>query len=107
MVAHTGGFCRAKSPTRIPLKVSWRELAEEREKMAEKYVYLRDLAKYLKRDRSTLKNRIDRMGGKVYRIRKVASGQDADAVTVEDAKRIMAAEQPAEETVQPEDIKNL
>ena len=75
--------------------------------MAEKYVYLRDLAKYLKRDRSTLKNRIDRMGGKVYRIRKVASGQDADAVTVEDAKRIMAAEQPAEETVQPEDIKNL
>jgi hypothetical protein len=104
MVADTGRLCRAKSETRIPLGVSWNEIAKERERMAEKYVFIIDLADYMGRTTTAVQSKATRMKIPITLVRRSVSGKAALAVTVDDAKRIMTADVKLAETVKPKDL---
>lgn len=72
--------------------------------MAERYVFLVDLAVYLKRDRGSVHDFVQRRGIKTVRLRRPNSGLSALAVSAEDAKRMILEDTETKEIVRPEDL---
>jgi hypothetical protein len=72
--------------------------------MAAQYVFLVDLADYLKRTPSALHERSRRIGIKPVSIRRERSGKAAMAVTTDEAKRLMALDVQGAATIRPEDL---
>jgi hypothetical protein len=73
-------------------------------KAAASYVFISDLAEFLKRERGSLTARIRRQGFNIVTIRRPASGQPSLAVTAEEAKRILEIEKPIPQIVNPKDL---
>ena len=78
MVASTRGLCRASSEARIPVSVSMSDVAKEREKAAERYVVLYDLAEYLGVSGVTLTQHAKRNGIRMVKARRPLNGYVAD-----------------------------
>ena len=72
--------------------------------MADKYVSICELARYLGRDKCTMRRRIQKQGIQTMVIRRSDSGQSIQAISAKDAKVIMAGEPQMAELVAPESI---
>jgi hypothetical protein len=69
----------------------------------ERYVLICDLARFIGRATDTLKNHIRKQGIGIIEVRS-HRGQLADAITADDAKRVIALETPAISIVNPKDL---
>lgn len=104
MATDTCGLQRAKSPARIPIGASWTDIMEEREKMAERYVFLIDIAESLGVPSNPFVNRMMRGGIETIKIRNRETGHPALAVTESVARSIIEAERNPIETIKPEQL---
>lgn len=89
MEADIGRICRASSPARIPLAVSWGSVMKAKDETASTYVMLEGIALHFGVQTATVKKRAADLGVKLVKVRK-ASSKNAycAAVTAEDARRI-------------------
>ena len=83
------------------------DVEKERERMSEQYVFLRDIADYLKRTVSGIHVKTRKLGMTPVMVRRDGSGKGALAVTAAEAKLIIASDTKAVEIVRPEDLANL
>lgn len=98
MVSGSGKISCAKSPRRVALK------RPEEEKVAEKYVFIKELARHMNRERSSLVINARKKGMNFLMVRDPESGRSALALTVADAKRLMDMQPPSVEIVKPEEL---
>jgi hypothetical protein len=100
MAPYPGRLCRAQSPSRIAMKTP----RPDAEAMSPRYTFVADLADFLNIDRHTANAWIRRNGITITRMRRQDTGQVANAVTEDDAKRIIREMPKIPEIVRPEDL---
>jgi hypothetical protein len=76
----------------------------EADRVAEQYVFLVDLARYLKRSPEGLREKVRKCGIKIVTRRRPLSAQASLAISAEDAARIRAMEAPSADIIRPEDL---
>ena len=102
MVADRSQICRTQGPSRVIMKTPRPD--EGYERVPTQYVFIRDLAQHMGRERSSLVIKARKRGVIFITARDPESGRTALAMTVADAKRLMDSEPPSVEIVKPEDI---
>ena len=92
MVANSGGVCRTKSESRIPLAASWGDVMKAKDETASSYIFITDLAAFLRVRSETIRRQARGIGVTLATIRNAnANNTLCRAVTAPDAKRIIAA----------------
>lgn len=103
MAKDQAGVPRASSETRIPMRASVREVDEERARQAASYVLVCELARFLKREKGTMRAILSRLDIVPVKVR-AASGQLVSAITAEDARRVIASEPRPVKVINPNDL---
>ena len=75
--------------------------------MSKQYVFLIDLAEHMKRTVSGVHVKARKLGMAPIMLRRDVSGKAALAVTIEEAKAIIASDIKPADIVRPEDLANL
>lgn len=104
MASGTGRLRGAQSPARVALSISRPDIAVEEERMAERMVQVTALAKHVGVDRATVAAWVRRQGYEPTYVRCRTTGQRAQAISEDLAKRAIAEFKSDVEIVKPEDL---
>lgn len=98
---------RAESTRRVSVKAPRPSPEADAARLADKSVFLIDLAAYTGRTLCALSEKARRLGCRVYKLRRPNSGKAALAVSAADGKRIIESDTPAakpSEILDPKDL---
>lgn len=104
MASNTGRFRGLKSPTRVAMKMARPNVEADRARLAGKYVYVNLLAESMNRSPRGIEYIAKKHGIKFHLIRGEESGRTANAVTAEDAKRIIDLDVKRVDIISPDEL---